>query len=264
MANAGRDPLFFATLAIAEQEFDGVGDSACAAMFRLAGWRDGPFPQIVPGSVRGKEMGWNVTIVIKWCAPTTRNISVCKMRRFWRMTSKLPSQATLAAGWAYCGGGSDKLGPYDDVQAHHNLPTELQAGRALKAGYESALVAGNGILEDLEETNVRIYEAHYGIITEWAQMLIEYGVAPELLISFDRVTEEITHALTDVAAVESFHFALNNTVMCDNRIPPYGMLYSEAQRRNALPVPSTQYGTPGMLGIFNHFDEVPLRALRSA
>ena len=31
--------------------------------------------------------------------------------------------------------------------------------------------------------------------------------------------------------METFHFALNNTVTLDNRIPPYGMDYNEAERR---------------------------------
>ncbi len=43
---------------------------------------------------------------------------------------------------------------------------------------------------------------------------------------------------------ETFHFVLNNTVAKDNRIPPYGFEYDEARVRNALPVPTTQYGIP--------------------
>ena len=44
---------------------------------------------------------------------------------------------------------------------------------------------------------------------------------------------------------DTFHFAMNNHVARDNRIPPYGMSYDIAKKRNALPVPATQYGDPG-------------------
>ena len=46
----------------------------------------------------------------------------------------------------------------------------------------------------------------------------------------------------------------NNTVIEDNRIPPYGMSYDIAKIRNALPVPDNQYGgAPG--GTYDYFDE---------
>jgi hypothetical protein len=52
---------------------------------------------------------------------------------------------------------------------------------------------------------------------------------------------------------ETFHFVLNDTVAKDNRIPPYGVTYEEARKRNALPVPETQYGgDPG--GTYNYWD----------
>jgi hypothetical protein len=58
---------------------------------------------------------------------------------------------------------------------------------------------------------------------------------------------------------ETFHFVLNNTMVKDNRIPPYGMSYDLARVRNALPVPATQYGgAPG--GTYDYFDEVALSA----
>ena len=40
MANAGRDPIFWATLAIAEQDFDGAGD-LCLRCHSTAGWLAG-------------------------------------------------------------------------------------------------------------------------------------------------------------------------------------------------------------------------------
>ncbi len=51
---------------------------------------------------------------------------------------------------------------------------------------------------------------------------------------------------------------LNNKVVKDNRIPPYGMDYDEAGERNILPVPADQYGNPGPGGTYDHWDEVVL------
>ena len=57
---------------------------------------------------------------------------------------------------------------------------------------------------------------------------------------------------------ETFHFVLNNKVVKDNRIPPYGMDYDESLKRNILPVPVTQYGSPASGGAFNYWDEFQL------
>jgi hypothetical protein len=78
----------------------------------------------------------------------------------------------------------------------------------------------------------------------------------------------VDFTLGDLAALpagsyhETFHFVLNNYVPSDNRIPPYGMSYDEAQKRNALPVPADQYGNPGAGGVYNYWDEIDLNALK--
>ena len=56
----------------------------------------------------------------------------------------------------------------------------------------------------------------------------------------------------------SFHFTLNNTVIRDNRIPPYLLDHDEAKERNCRPVPHTLYGDPGAGGVYNHYDEIAL------
>jgi hypothetical protein len=84
------------------------------------------------------------------------------------------------------------------------------------------------------------------------------------VLSFNRVTGAVDRTLGDLAAQtpgthhETFHFVLNNTVAKDNRIPTYGMTYEEARKRNALPVPATQYGGPTGTDAFNHWDSVTL------
>lgn len=118
---------------------------------------------------------------------------------------------------------------------------------------------------DLHDPNTKIYEAHYGITQEWAAKLI--GVSAnyaDLVVGFDRLTSKPNYTLADVAAQipgsshESFHFVLNDTVTKDNRIPPYGMSYDEARRRNALPTPPDLYGSPSAGGTYNYFDEITL------
>ncbi len=136
--------------------------------------------------------------------------------------------------------------------------------------YGNLTVKINGVsrtvktLLDLNGTNTKIYEAHYGMTQEWANQLMALGYSPGLELSFDRETGIVDYTLGQLAAQapgtyhETFHFVLNNTVAKDNRIPPYGMTYNEARQRNALPVPATQYGNPGPGGTYRYWDEVTL------
>jgi hypothetical protein len=118
-------------------------------------------------------------------------------------------------------------------------------------------------LLDLHDPNTKIYEAHYGMTQEWAAQLISLGYPEGLPLSYDRETEAVTLTLSELAAqdpgtsAETFHFVLNNEVIKDNRIPPYGFNYEEARKRNALPVPANQYGgTPG--GTYDYWDDFAL------
>ena len=91
-----------------------------------------------------------------------------------------------------------------------------------------------------------------------------------LASSYDPVTGAVDYTLGQLAAQapgtshETFHFVLNNTVVKDNRIPPYGFSYDEARKRNALPVPATQYGSPRPAARYNYWDEVTLNPPRGA
>jgi hypothetical protein len=119
-------------------------------------------------------------------------------------------------------------------------------------------------LLDLHDSNLKIYEAHYGMTQEWAQQLVDLSYDLGLVLSYDRYTGLPDFTLGDLAAQppgadhETFHFVLNNTVVKDNRIPPYGMSYDEARKRNALPVPADQYGDPGPGGTYDYRAEVDL------
>ena len=121
---------------------------------------------------------------------------------------------------------------------------------------------------DLDSPHTRIYEAHYAISSEWAATLIATGTSPELPLGFDRSDDEVTMTLGELAALpagshfDSFHFVLNDHVSSDNRIPPYGMSYDIARKRNALPVPEAQYGDPGAGGTYRHWDQLDLQAIK--
>jgi hypothetical protein len=118
---------------------------------------------------------------------------------------------------------------------------------------------------DLDGTNTEIYEAHYAITKEWAE-IVQVLQGPDFALSYDRVTglpdctvgNFLAGASPDCSGDyhDTFHFALNNYVSKDNRIPPYQMSYTEAQKRNALPVPDTRYSRTG--DAYEHKDDVLL------
>jgi len=120
-------------------------------------------------------------------------------------------------------------------------------------------------LLDPHDPNLRLYEADHGITQQWAQQLLGLGWSPNLPVDYDRVTGAVTLTLGQIAAQpagtasHSFHFVLNNTLLRDTRIPPYGMDYDVALQRNILPVPATAYGNPGPAGTYRHWDEVQLQ-----
>ena len=119
-------------------------------------------------------------------------------------------------------------------------------------------------LVDLLDPNTKIYEAHYGMTQEWAAQLVGLGYSTGLALSYDRLTGLPDFTLGDLAAEspgslhETFHFVLNNTVVKDNRIPPYGMSYDTARERNALPVPANQYGGGTVGSNYDYYDEIDL------
>jgi hypothetical protein len=167
-------------------------------------------------------------------------------RRMWlRVTWEDASGNVLRVDGAY--------GPLFDGQG--NPVTVINPADGQPVQVESLL--------DLYDPNTEIYEAHMGMTQEWAQQLLDLGYPTDLALGYDRTTGTPDFTLGQLAAQapgtshETFHFVLNNAVLKDNRIPPYGMDYETARQRNALPVPDSQYGgTPG--GTYNYWDEVTL------
>jgi len=119
-------------------------------------------------------------------------------------------------------------------------------------------------VKTLLNTPLRDYNVHMGMRQDWAQTLLGIGKSAGLPLAYDPVDGSVTHTLGELAATpagtrfETFHFVLNDQVLEDHRIPPYGFNYDEALKRSILPVPTTQYGNPGPGGTFQHYDEFTL------
>ena len=134
---------------------------------------------------------------------------------------------------------------------------------AITANIKGVQTQVNTLL-DLKGTNTRIYEVHGAMTQKWAEQLLDMGKPASLPLSFDRETGQVNFTLSDLAKLDSdeyhetLHFILNNTVVLDNRIPPYGMKFSEAKKRNALPVPSCQFGCPASSGSYKYFDSLKM------
>jgi hypothetical protein len=149
---------------------------------------------------------------------------------------------------------------FDDAETL--LATDGEYG-TIQADIEGQATPVDTLL-DLDPPYTRIYEAHSAMTQEWASQLLGFGVPAGLVLSFDRESGLVTKTLGELAAQapgthhETFHFVLNNTVVKDTRIPPWGMPYDEALVRNILPVPASQYGDPGAGGTYQHWDEVVL------
>ena len=125
----------------------------------------------------------------------------------------------------------------------------------------------------LDPDSTEVYEARPGMTQEWATQLLSLGYPGGMILEWDRETHLPEHTLQELAneppgtIYHTFHFVLNNAVEEDNRIPPYRMSYDEAERRNALPIPTDQYGNPGPGGVYDHFDvvsfDIPAGAVRA-
>ncbi|MFK7743184.1 MAG: hypothetical protein AB8H80_22910 [Planctomycetota bacterium] len=146
------------------------------------------------------------------------------------------------------------------------LDEQLQVVRE-DGSYDSFAATVNGsnvTVSTITDPNARIYQAKLGITQDWALELLLMGVDPTTPLAFDRATGATTMTLAALAAMpagteqESFHFVLNNKLKSDTRIPPYGLDRDEAVRRNAQPIPATQYGNPAPGGVYDYFDDVAL------
>jgi cytochrome c2 len=127
MSHAGRDPIFWATVAIAEQDFDGSGD-LCIRCHSTGGWLAGrSTPTDGSGLAEGDSDGVECDYCHKVTNPDNSDPSLQGV-----MTPPFIANEPNAAdpdgiegyygsGMSSMWGGSDKLGPYDDAEARHQF-----------------------------------------------------------------------------------------------------------------------------------------------
>jgi len=126
MANAGRDPIFWATLAVAEQDFDGAGD-LCIRCHSTAGWLGGrSTPTDGSGLAAGDADGVECDFCHKMTNPDNSEHLGVMNPPF--IANDDQGNGYYGSGMASIWGGSEKLGPYSDPVARHQF---MQSGYLL-------------------------------------------------------------------------------------------------------------------------------------
>ncbi len=128
MANASRDPIFWATLAVAEQDFDGAGD-LCIRCHSTAGWLAGrSTPTDGSGLMAGDADGVECDFCHKMTNPDNSEHRGIMNSPFWANNEGDPNWITgdpiigyYGSGMASIWGGNEKLGPYNDATARHQF-----------------------------------------------------------------------------------------------------------------------------------------------
>jgi hypothetical protein len=118
MANAGRDPIFWATLAIAEQDFDGAGD-LCLRCHSTAGWMGGrSTPTEGSGLAAGDADGVDCDTCHTSTNPSNKEHLGVMLPPF---VANDGTTGYYGSGMLSLWAGSAKLGPYGDAGAKHQF-----------------------------------------------------------------------------------------------------------------------------------------------
>ena len=124
MANATRDPIFWATLAVAEQDFDGAGD-LCIRCHSTAGWLGGrSTPTDGSALTAGDTDGVECDACHKMTNPNNRELLGVMRGDFVANagnTENAPGDGYYGSGMMSIWPGSEKLGPYSDPAARHQF-----------------------------------------------------------------------------------------------------------------------------------------------
>jgi hypothetical protein len=126
MGNAGRDPIFWATLAIAEQDFDGAGD-LCIRCHSAGGWIAGrSTPTDGSGLQANDDDGIDCDTCHKATNPDNSEHLGVMNPPFIANQQDLPGPLLPGEAEGYYGSGilsvwsgADKLGPYGNAEARH-------------------------------------------------------------------------------------------------------------------------------------------------
>jgi hypothetical protein len=121
MAHASRDPVFWAAVAIAEQDFDGSGD-LCIRCHVPEGWLDGrSTPTDGSGLAAGDADGVQCDLCHQLTNPDGSEHAGVQTPPFLANDEGAPPEAYLGTAMYVISGGNAKLGPYDDAAARHQF-----------------------------------------------------------------------------------------------------------------------------------------------
>jgi hypothetical protein len=121
MAHAGRDPIFWATMAVAEQDFDGSGD-LCLRCHATAGWIAGrSTPTDGSGLASGDDDGVECHFCHSMTNPDDSELIGVMNPPFIANDGATSPTGYYGSGMVSLWGGNDKLGPYTDAQATHQF-----------------------------------------------------------------------------------------------------------------------------------------------
>ncbi|MBT3199673.1 MAG: hypothetical protein HN350_07130 [Phycisphaerales bacterium] len=121
MANAGRDPIFWATVAIAEQDFDGVGD-LCIRCHSTTGWLAGrSTPTDGSGLAASDDNGVDCDYCHKLTDPDNSEHPGVMNAPYIANDGGNPPRAYRGSGMSSMWGGNQKIGPYANANAKHKV-----------------------------------------------------------------------------------------------------------------------------------------------
>ncbi len=117
MANAGRDPIFWATMAIAEQDFDGSGD-LCIRCHSTGGWYAGrSTPTDGSALTAGDADGVDCDTCHKMTNPNNSEHVGVMNAPYQANNEQAPATGYYGSGMLALSDGSAKLGPYAQTVA---------------------------------------------------------------------------------------------------------------------------------------------------
>ena len=121
MAQAGRDPIFWATMAISEQDFDGSGD-LCLRCHSTAGWMLGhSTPTDGSGLTSGDADGVDCHFCHAMTNPDDSEFLGVMNPGFIANDGGNPPVGYYGSGMSSLWNGNEKLGPYTDAAATHQF-----------------------------------------------------------------------------------------------------------------------------------------------
>jgi hypothetical protein len=132
MAQASRDPLFWATVAIAEQDFDGAGD-LCLRCHVPEGWLAGRSTPTDGSALQaGDADGVQCDVCHRLTNPDRSEHLGVQNPPFVANDGASPPTGFYGSGMYVLWNGSEKLGPYADAQARHQfLPSSFHRSAEL-------------------------------------------------------------------------------------------------------------------------------------